>query len=364
MDTNPKVSVILPVKNSALFLGGVISDLLNQSLKEIEILAIYDDSADETLDILRNVKNSDKRLKIVHGNSHGPGGARNMGMQLARGTYLSFIDSDDRLHHHMLEVMYREAERMAADICVCCSVEFKGDKKYRMIWDAIDLELLPAGVRSCQDCPDQFFQSFTGWAWDKLFRKSFCDEYGMRFGDNYVLEDGKFVLPSMAYAHRISVIDQVLIFHRRWEGSLESNQKNINRNWKNVSDNILGIRQELKKRSELDVLEKSFQNWAINYLLWVFRRTTKENRRELCKVLNGDLSRELGFHMLCEMDFYDPGDYSLYRHLIEHRMKFLHLALWRCRINQGIYKLRRYGVKRSARHLMWNDVNCAMQGHC
>lgn len=95
MNENIKVSVIIPVYNSAQYLTKCIESMLNQTLKEIEIICVDDGSTDESLAIIKNYKKLDSRIKILTQENKYAGVARNNGMRIAKGEYLFFLDSDD-----------------------------------------------------------------------------------------------------------------------------------------------------------------------------------------------------------------------------------------------------------------------------
>ena len=358
-DVDIKVSVVIPARDSEVHLGKLLADLRDQSLREIEILIVYDGSSDGTYEVIRSAGGKDPRVRSFPGPASGPGAARNKGMDLARGKYLLFLDCDDRIVPDMISTMYAAAERDDADICLCASVEFRDGKRCRRIWDSIDPAHLPCGVRNYKDCPAFFFQSFNGWAWDKLFKRAFCEKWGVRFGDNYMLEDGRFVLPAMALAERITVLDRALIAHRKWGDSLEASSGNHDQHWRNVLDNTYGIAETLRGAGRYDTLERSFQNWLLNYSLWVLGRVEGEEQRKMCTELVRSFWPAFGLQDLKREEFYDPRDRYLYRRLAgtpEGRMKH---GLWRKKTRiaeralQLAYRLKRHGLAAALEHAVW-----------
>ena len=100
---SPTVSVIVPVYNAADYLAECLDSLLEQTLKEIEIICIDDGSTDSSLEILRSYEQRDSRVAVLKQNNAGPGAARNNGIEAARGEYLYFLDADDFCHAEFLE---------------------------------------------------------------------------------------------------------------------------------------------------------------------------------------------------------------------------------------------------------------------
>ena len=117
----PKISVIVPVYNSENFIDKCVNSLLNQTLSEIEIVLIDDASTDNSLEILKNhEKQCPEKIRIIHLPINlRQGGARNCGIEIAKGEYLGFVDSDDWIEADMYENLYNEAIKNDSDICYC-----------------------------------------------------------------------------------------------------------------------------------------------------------------------------------------------------------------------------------------------------
>lgn len=94
---SPKISVIIPVYNVEKYLVECLESVISQTLKEIEIICINDGSTDNSLKILEELALKDNRIKIINKENEGPAATRNLGIKLAIGEYISFVDADDYL---------------------------------------------------------------------------------------------------------------------------------------------------------------------------------------------------------------------------------------------------------------------------
>lgn len=114
----PKISIILPVFNMAQYLPACLDKLLQQSVKELEIVCVNDGSTDSSLEILQTYSERDSRIKVVNQTNQGPGPARNIGIKLAVGEFLAFMDADDFFHDDaVLEKLYELARQHDVKIC-------------------------------------------------------------------------------------------------------------------------------------------------------------------------------------------------------------------------------------------------------
>lgn len=112
------VSVIVPVYNTEQFLEECIQSIVNQTYQELEIIIINDGSTDGSGTICRKWERLDKRIKYIEKENEGQGAARNLGIQMATGEYIVFVDSDDYVDIDMIDKVYAYISRCKADICV------------------------------------------------------------------------------------------------------------------------------------------------------------------------------------------------------------------------------------------------------
>ena len=123
-----KVSVIVPVYNVEPFIDKCLNSLVNQTLKEIEIIVVNDGSPDNSQKIIdKYVKKYPNKVKSFIKENGGQGSARNLGLKEAKGEYISFIDSDDWLDKNALEDMYNKAKEDDSDIVICDMVDHYKD---------------------------------------------------------------------------------------------------------------------------------------------------------------------------------------------------------------------------------------------
>lgn len=115
-NTKQKVSVIVPVYNTSEYLERCFESITNQTLKEIEIIAVNDGSTDNSLSILEQFQNVDTRIKVISINNKGVSNARNIGIENANGEYVTFVDSDDWIDTNMLSEMWQIAVDNSCDV--------------------------------------------------------------------------------------------------------------------------------------------------------------------------------------------------------------------------------------------------------
>lgn len=114
-----KVSVIIPVFNAEKYINRCIDSILNQSLKELEIILIDDQSKDNSTVICDQYAEKYDNIRVLHKENGGPGLARREGLKLANGKFVAFVDSDDFIERDMYEKMYSAAISHCADACIC-----------------------------------------------------------------------------------------------------------------------------------------------------------------------------------------------------------------------------------------------------
>ncbi len=134
-----KVSVIVPVYNASKYLRQCISSLINQSLKDIEIIFVDDNSSDNSLDIIKGYSSTYKNIKYIHNKTNlGPGASRNIGLRMAKGDYVGFVDSDDMIDSSMLKTMYEGALNNDYPDIITSGIRFINDNSEIFKSDYID----------------------------------------------------------------------------------------------------------------------------------------------------------------------------------------------------------------------------------
>lgn len=118
MTVSINVSVIIPVYNNQTFIYDCLQSVINQSLKNIEIICVNDGSTDLTLSILNDFSKKDSRIIVLNQNNNGPGFSRNRAARIANGKYLYFMDSDDTIDVDCLERLFLVSEKYNSDICL------------------------------------------------------------------------------------------------------------------------------------------------------------------------------------------------------------------------------------------------------
>lgn len=175
------VSVIIPVYNVEKYLKECLDSIINQTYKDIEILIVNDGSTDGSLNICNKYAEKDKRIQIISQNNEGLSAARNAAIKIAKGEYLTFVDSDDFISLDMIEYLYLMLNESNADMAVC-QHEYVDEKSNKLSFKKIrSNDRVIIGNRNCMK---EFFCSFDidTVAWAKLYRTSYFENIKFPIG--------------------------------------------------------------------------------------------------------------------------------------------------------------------------------------
>ena len=211
-----RLSVIIPVYNVEFFLNDCLSSLLNQkSFVDMEVICVDDSSTDGSAAILEQWQKRDSRLKVVKLEHAGPGTARNKAMEMARGDYIMFLDSDDRISSgEALRAAFEQAvnddlDVLVADACNMTPCGSAGSPCY------MDRKLIPRErvfKASTLDRQKLVLKNLAPWA--KVFKRSFLEEQGLSFLPIARSEDFPLVHLALVIAERVGVLPEPLVDHR------------------------------------------------------------------------------------------------------------------------------------------------------
>ena len=119
------LSVIMPVYNGEQYLNYSIQSVLNQTYKDYELILVDDGSTDHSLEICEKYQSKDKRIRVISQENKGISGARNAGIDIATGEYITFMDSDDVIQSKMYEIMLNHMVSDGLDLIMCGLLEQK-----------------------------------------------------------------------------------------------------------------------------------------------------------------------------------------------------------------------------------------------
>lgn len=213
-----KVSVVLPVYNMEKYLEECLDSIINQTLKDIEVICINDGSEDNSLNILKEYAKKDTRINIINQENGGHATATNHGIDIAKGKYLFLMDSDDKLKLDALEKTYIIAEEKNVDFVLFQAINYDDEKnefyeseRYNMTEVA---DYVNNKIFSSDDLGTLIFK-IAVTPWTKLYNRKFIERIHARFPEGLIFDDNIFFWQTLLQAERIYFLREHL-FYRRW----------------------------------------------------------------------------------------------------------------------------------------------------
>ena len=208
-----RVSVIIPVCNVEKYLRACLESVVKQTLRDIEIICVDDGSTDGSGAILDEYAARDARVRVIRQANAGAGAARNAGLDVATGEYVFFADADDVALPQMLERLYGRGVDCGADVVLTGRI-LRSRRLGRRIPIGVSAVFRACGpVFSGRDYPDRLFVAARTPLWDKLFRRAFVMERGIRCQTVVHSNDLFFAMAALAEAERIVTDDGAYYIH-------------------------------------------------------------------------------------------------------------------------------------------------------
>lgn len=205
MPETPKVSVIVPVYNSEKYLQHCINSIINQSFTDFELILINDGSKDNSKEICDRNAEADKRIKVVHQKNSGVSYARNVGIEIASGDYICFIDSDDWVEKDYLLKLYEKADLYDLIILTNISYDYPNYCHQRCPNYSTDVYSRNNFVNFFLE--NDFFTIGDGGCCSKLFKKSIINKNVQRFIlNNAAYEDTLFTYEYITKCKTIQIV--------------------------------------------------------------------------------------------------------------------------------------------------------------
>lgn len=263
---NIKISVIIPVYNVQNYISECIESLINQTFKDIEIILINDGSTDRTGEICRKYSENDNRILLIDKKNEGVSIARNIGLSMAKGEYIAFVDSDDFIDDNMLEIMYDKAIETKADIIRCNARILRGSSKNNILKETEVYSKLLDKVDFIEEIvkKDIVIGNNAMVVWGNLYKKDVIKLNKLKF-KQICLEDYLFNMQYFKHVERYCLISNRLYNYRVLNNSL-SRTFNVN-----IFNDLLFVENERQIFfKELNILDKENEilasKWFLKYI--------------------------------------------------------------------------------------------------
>jgi glycosyltransferase involved in cell wall biosynthesis len=211
------VSLIIPIYNSQPFLEKCLTSAVEQTLRDIEIILIDDGSDDDSISIIQKFAQTDTRIRVLKQHNKGPGAARNLGLSVASGNYVAFMDSDDWIDSMFLEKMYNAAESNEADVVIC--------NHKTVIHETLAIpfpkRLLPKRPSYKKALKQAVKDSgIQGYVWDKLYRRSLFNDNNISYPEGLYYEDLATTFKLFYYSKRSVFLKEALYYYLQRKNSI------------------------------------------------------------------------------------------------------------------------------------------------
>lgn len=212
------ISIIVPIYKVEKYLRKCIDSILAQTYANIEVILVDDGSPDRCGAIADEYAAKDSRVRVIHKENGGLSSARNAGVDIAKGEYIGFVDSDDYIHPVMYEKLYTAVKTSASDMAVCDYVCVHEDGT--LCGHQYFFGRIPTGILTREEAftGSQFILSPT--AWNKLYRKALLQ--AVRFPEGKVHEDEFTAHHFYGQCNKIACMQDVLYYCVEREGSITS----------------------------------------------------------------------------------------------------------------------------------------------
>lgn len=283
-----KVSVIVPIYNVEKYIEKCVNSIIIQDLTEIEIILVNDGSTDNSYQIAKTLAKFDKRIKLINQENKGLSAARNSGLKIATGEYISFIDSDDWIEKNYLFHMYTNAKKNKCDVIACNYI--MNDSKNNFVYKyPLKDKVLYTKENIINDIAKKIIAgNIKTTVWDKLYRREFLNENSLRFNEKIIrFEDWYFFVDVCTYMNKFLYINENLYNYRIINNSLS------HKYYENFFDMIVEMNKrkilfmkqlQIYDKKNLLEMKNNFIDDIMKSINHVIYESNKSTKYKICKI--------------------------------------------------------------------------------
>ena len=253
---NPKISIIVPVYKVEPYIHKCVDSILNQTFKDFEVILVDDGSPDNCGKICDEYAQKDDRVVVIHKENGGQATARNSGLDIARGEYIGFVDSDDYIEVDMFENLYNACAVENADISIIGSREINEEGK-------IMNEYIPKKITFSEILK-------RAHPWNKLFKKCLFFENYLFFADGKYYDDLELIPKLFVKAKKVCIAPKIGYVYLQRNGSTtrDKDKKILDMIWAYKEVKAFLIREEMldKYKEQFSLGTKYFKEFFLNIL--------------------------------------------------------------------------------------------------
>lgn len=281
----PHVSILMPIYNAMPFLKQAMDSIVNQTLKEIEIICINDGSTDNSLSMIKKYAANDRRIIVINKENTGYGDSMNKGLSRATGEYIGILEPDDWAEPDTFQSLYKLAKKFDAD-AVKSNFYFHCEGKEDVINEIISKDEVGKVINPAQN-PHIFFNEAA--IWSGLYKRSFLVSNKINFtpspGASY--QDTGFDFKVWATVKRAAFHNQPFVHYRidNDNSSVKSNNKVFN-----IIDEFASIDRYLKEKKIFNKFVSIFYVRKFEVYLWNAGRLSGKNKLSFLKVMSKEFN--------------------------------------------------------------------------
>lgn len=331
MSGAPFVSIIVPIYKVEKLLPRCVESLMRQSLSNIEIILVDDESPDRCGEIADEFAKRDNRIRVLHKKNGGLGSARNAGLEIASGEYVGFVDSDDWVEDDMFEKLYHSAKRHQADMTMggFCRINERGDKRIQLdrlqrdVYEGKQVieDILIPMIGSESKAEDDV--SIEMGVCKNIYKHELLTLHQLRFQSEreYISEDLIFHIDVLSKARRVSVVQEPL--YNYWLNTQSLSQSYRSDRFAKERFFYSAVIGKLKEVGLLSGWDERLRRTFIGRARVCIISEAKNNKqqsilqrlRNIKKIVKDDLLSEI-------LRNYPIGNYAMKQRLVAYCMKY------------------------------------------
>lgn len=278
-----ELSVIIPIYKTEEFLTECVDSILEKAGEDVEVVLVDDGSPDGCPGICDRYAEKDTRVRVVHKENGGLSSARNAGLAVAAGRYVTFVDSDDKIFPDSLPEILTWIRAAGADMCFLRAFKLFADGTMRDLGENIDGSQLRAKSREEAIRHLASRSKYPGSAWSKVFRRDFLLDNDLHFPyDRRYSEDLGFIRDCVLCAESFDALDVPYYQYRQGRAGSITHQikaKNFNDLLRFITESAERLTENRKAKDAVSGLVMSFAAYEYSILLYGYTRIPKEDKK-------------------------------------------------------------------------------------